>query len=298
MNTYSYSTNIKKNQDPFVRIFRIDKAPLKYRECLVYSAGIYKNHHNSNPRVCDLVRATGLHRNDVSGILYRLKDVGLYDGQYLEPPLHWFHTKKGKEHRPMWESLAYFTFCPPATNSPLTITQALIFARLKSLPKGRKQTHSGLAILLKMSRQTIITNCKALIGTKLIDSELHPMELTPETARYFMSKTEMLTMKVPPPEEEPKETKAQPKPSLKGAQVMLDSAKKQIDLLPISIIYQDDILTAYSPLARFGVWFDVIESRCKSILKYPASTNPENAYAEAIISLCKKELADIGGVQN
>jgi hypothetical protein len=235
-----------------------------------------------------------LHRNDVSDILYRLKDVGLYDGQYLEPPLHWFHTKKGKEHRPMWESLAYFTFCPPAAQSPLTITQALIVARLKSLPKGRTQTHSGLATLLKMSRQTIITNCKALIGLKLVDSELHPMELTPETATYFMSKTEMLTMKVPPPEEEPKETKAQPKPSTNSATIMLDSAKKQIDSLPISIIYQDDILNAYSPLARLGVWFDVIESRCRPILKYPASANPENAYAEAIISVCKKELAKIG----
>jgi hypothetical protein len=146
----------------------------------------------------------------VSDILHRLKDVGLYDGQYQEPPRHWFHTKKGKENRPMWESLAYFTFYPPAANSPLTITQALIFARLRSLSRERKQTHTGLATLLKMSRQTIITNCKALIALKLIDSDLHPIDLTPETQRYFMSKTEMLTMKVPPPEEVESE---QPRPA-------------------------------------------------------------------------------------
>ena len=280
------------NSAPFIRIFRIDKAPLNYRECLVYSAGIYKNHHNSNPRVCDLVRATGMHRNDVSDILYRLKEFGLYDGQYREPPQDWFYTIKGKEQLPMWESLAYFTFYPPATDSPLTITQALIFARLKSLPKGRKQTHSGLATLLKMSRTTVIANCKVLIAYKLIDSDMHPIDLTSETKRYFMSHDEMVNMKVPTPEEV--DVEESPKPSPSNAKVLLDSAKQQIDLLPISVVHQDAILIAYNPLAYFGVWFDTIEARCRSILKQKLLPNPENEYADAIIRICRKELAKQG----
>jgi len=235
------------------------ECPLNYHDIIVYSAIVYQNGYKVKPSIRGLAKLTGFGRHAVTNALFHLKDRGIYDGDALLPPDGWF-MKIGA--RPF--HFAYFKFYPPSDASPLNLNQHIIFSMIVNLDKQRKMiNYSYVAKLMKMDRHVVTAHCKKLEKLELIDNKLKPRPLSESQIQWFLSREEMHTKVIESAEEAEAEAVriSREEPTVLRspvAKLILESGIKTIKSL--NLHGDDELISAYAPLASKGIWFDDINA--------------------------------------
>jgi hypothetical protein len=144
----------------YVKVFQPTVAcRMSLSELLVYSYLAYQDAFDTSPGIMQVVRGVGLSKNTVRKARERLKELGLYSDDTVQPPTEGMFYPADRKNKTHWrDGYAYWHYYVRAPDSSLTTLQVALLSflwHLRQTRPGFRLSVTFLSLLLCAKRDTI-----------------------------------------------------------------------------------------------------------------------------------------------